>query len=184
MLGFEIDVVSKKHKPYTVTVQQTIPRLLVGAVLPGSVLGVEVDPNDREEVAIDWSIAPEAPGFHAKAGGESSGLADLPSRSRSMDDLLAHGRRAKATIASMRRMGRIGDLGLADPEDERSDDELFLVELDVKMAGRDPFSARLLHRVPDELVGRVGPGLELEVAVDRDNPDEEVAIDWDSAGNL
>jgi hypothetical protein len=35
--------------------------------------------------------------------------------------------------------------------------------------------------VPDELVGRVGPGLRVDVAVDRDNPTTEVAIDWSTA---
>ena len=74
-------------------------------------------------------------------------------------DLLARGRRADAVIVSMRRMGRIGDLGLAGPTDERADDELFLMELEVDTPWGDAVSSRVLHRVPDHLVGRVGLGV-------------------------
>ena len=185
VLGFEVEVVDPKGvAPYLASVQQIIPRILVGGVLPGSVLGIETDPEDPEQIAIDWSIAPESPGF--EKGGEAAeevlddALSDLATRRVSAADLLARGRRATAVIASMRRMGRIGDLGLADPGDERADDELFLMELEVDTPWGEAVSSRVLHRVPDHLVGRVGPGLKVVVAVDRANPGSEVAIDWEA----
>ena len=182
VLGFEVEVVGDQLAAYTAQVQQSIPRMLLGAVLPGSVLAVEYDRNDPSQIAIDWTVVPEAPGFAgAESEDEDDPLQALPARRRSMESLLAGGRRARGTIVSMRRMGRIGDLGLADAGDERADDELFLIELEVATPWGDDVTARVLHRVPDELVGRVGPGLRVDVAVDRDNPTAEVAIDWSTA---
>ena len=40
--------------PYPVTVQQRVPRLMVGTVVPGASLAVRVDPADAERVAIDF----------------------------------------------------------------------------------------------------------------------------------
>jgi hypothetical protein len=40
--------------PYPVTVQQRVPRLMVGTVVPGASLAVRVDPVDTERVAIDF----------------------------------------------------------------------------------------------------------------------------------
>lgn len=184
VLGFEVEVVTDRREPYAAQVQQAVPRMLVGAVLPGSVLAIETDPADDTHIAIDWSITPEAPGF-APSGDTADAAEPAPdalppeARRRSIDDLLATGRHARGVITSMRRMGRIGDLGLAPPGDERWDDELFLIELDIEMAGLEQVVARVLHRVPDHLVGRVGPGLKVDVRVDRANPEREVAIVWD-----
>ncbi len=181
VLGFDVEVVSERDQPYQASVQQAIPRMLVGAILPGAVLGIEVDPEDKQRIAIDWSIAPEVPGGTGAAAPDTDDVPDaLAGRNVSIADLLARGRRTRATIASMRRMGTLGDLGLTDRSDDRWDDELFLMELEVRRAGLDPITARVLHRVPDHLVGRVGPGLEVPVAVDRDHPEREVAIDWDA----
>jgi hypothetical protein len=43
----------------------------------------------------------------------------------------------------------------------------------------DRYAAQVLHRVPDEYVGKIGPGLEVEIAVDREDPEHQVAIDWE-----
>ncbi len=80
----------------------------------------------------------------------------------------------------MQRMGELVDLGLADEGDAGWEDDLFLIGLDVKLPGRDPYPAQILHRVPDAMVGLVGPGREVEVAVDRDDPEHQVAIDWEA----
>lgn len=40
--------------PYPVTVQQRVPHLVVGTVVPGAILAVRVDPVDVERVAIDF----------------------------------------------------------------------------------------------------------------------------------
>jgi hypothetical protein len=42
------------RSPYPVTLQQRIPRLMVGTVVPGVSLAVRVDPADAERVAIDF----------------------------------------------------------------------------------------------------------------------------------
>jgi hypothetical protein len=52
----------------------------------------------------------------------------------------------------------------------------------VKLPGRSEYDAEVAHRVPDRLIGRVGPGVEVEIAADRDDPERSVAIDWDASG--
>ncbi len=39
---------------YPVTIQQRVPRLMVGSVVPGATLAVRVDPADTARVAIDF----------------------------------------------------------------------------------------------------------------------------------
>jgi hypothetical protein len=62
---------------------------------------------------------------------------------------------------------------------EGADDRVFVIQLEVKLPGRDPYAATIGHRVPERLVGKVGPRTAVDVAVGRGD-DQEVAIDWDS----
>ncbi|MDF2442795.1 MAG: hypothetical protein JWR01_998 [Subtercola sp.] len=50
--GLEIDLPG--HAPYAVQIQQTLPNLRAGAVLPGSTVLVRVDPSDERRVVIDF----------------------------------------------------------------------------------------------------------------------------------
>jgi len=54
-----------------------------------------------------------------------------------------------------------------------------MIQLEVKLPGRDPYNATIGHRVPERLVGKVGPRTAVDVAVGRGD-DQEVAIDWDA----
>ena len=73
--------------------------------------------------------------------------------------------------------GDISELGVAPPDDAHPDDRLYILELEVKLPGRSPYPVRIGHRLPERLYGRVGPGMIIPVAVDRDD-DQSVAIDW------
>jgi len=96
-------------------------------------------------------------------------------------ELLETGRRGTARITSAQDVGKtIGDLGLAEPGDEEWDDSLFVFGLQVKIPGRASYAVQVAQRIPDDLVGTVGPGAEVKVAVDRDDPEHRVAIDWPS----
>ena len=56
---------------------------------------------------------------------------------------------------------------------------MFIFEFEVKLPGSEPYPATVVHGVPARLIGRVGPGLELPVAADREDPEHRVAIAWD-----
>jgi len=194
VFGFGLQVTRERQAPYSAQVQQAVPRMLVGAVLPGATLAVRVDPADPSRVAIDWASARAAGGrpaivpgaaTAAVAGASAAELAeavrDLPPEQRGdAAALLAHGRRATARITGARAVGTAGDLKLVPAGDPRAGDEMLLLDLEVKIPGRDPYPASVLHRVPSHLLGRVGPGLEVQVAVSRDDPEHDVAIDWEA----
>lgn len=194
VFGFEMDLEVEGAAAGAVSVQQVVPRMLAGAVLPGHSVAVKVDQDDPTEVVIDWSEMPApsgassaGPGTHsssdiAAALGDAirRGGSDAPEPPESAAKLLRTGRRGTARVTSVADVGEIGELGLAGGDRELEDDRLYVIGLDVKLPGRSPYPAQIGHRVPDRLIGRVGPGLEVQVAVDRDN-DQSVAVDWDAS---
>jgi hypothetical protein len=133
-------------------------------------------------VAIDWTQAPQ-PGARVASGmgpgmGEiSANMGEPVAGVGSAAELLRKGRRGTAVIRSATDSGDISDLGVVDATDPGRDDRIYVFELEVKLPGRSPYQARIGHRVPERLYGKVAPGMEIVVAVDRDN-DQEVAIDW------
>lgn len=186
VIGFDLEVTPPHGgDPYSASVKQVVPISALGSVRPGASVGVVVDPADPARVAVDWNRGvPEE--THRLSDRDPQALIaairEISSdRRHPTAETLARGRRGRGTITLMRRMGELVDLGLAAEGDAGSEDDLFLIGLDVKLPGRDPYPAQILHRVPDDLVGRVGPGLEVEVAVDRDDPEHRVAIDWKAA---
>ncbi len=190
VFGFELDLEVDGLPPGTASVQQVVPRMLAGAVLPGHSVAVKVDREDSSEVVIDWSETPVAaadPGAgRAPGSAEIAEALGAALRERggggveppeSAADLLRSGRRGTATLTSVADVGEIGELGLAGGDSELEDDRLYVIGMDVKLPGRSPYPAQIGHRVPDRLIGRIGPGLQVPVAVDRDD-DQSVAIDW------
>jgi hypothetical protein len=181
VLVFALDL-DVPGSPATVEIRQRMPRFLVAMALPGTTVQVVADPKDPSVVAIDWSQAPQ-PGAGV-AGGMGQGMEEISAHMGepvaavgSAAELLRKGRRGTAVIRSATDSGDISDLGLVDSSDPGRDDRIYVLELEVKLPGRSPYPARVGHRVPERLYGKVAPGMEIEVAVDRDN-DQEVAIDW------
>lgn len=66
MVRFDLEVRRPGAPPYLVRHRETVPRLIVGGVFPGSVLAVRVDPADPARLTIDWDIPPTGqPLWHA-----------------------------------------------------------------------------------------------------------------------
>ena len=152
--AFTLDVAVDDGIPYRVHIRQLVSRVLMGAVLPGSRVGVVVDPVERELVTIDWSQAHEAPPSNPSGGG----VPNLEgAKVGSAAELLSRGRRGTAVITAMQDMGDISDLNLAEPGSAGDDDRVFLVQLEVKLPGRQAYAATIGHRVPERFVGKVGP---------------------------
>lgn len=176
VIEFGLDVDVTVHAPYSTTIRQRVPRLLIGALLPGSPLTVRVDPTNREHLAIDWD---EGVGAVTPAPSDDLARHAVGGPVVDAEHLLLHGRRATAIITAMEDAGDMSELGLAEVGLPREDDRLMILSLEVKQAGLDPYEVRVGHRVPERLVGRVGPRTKVDVAVDSAD-DHTVAIDWGS----
>jgi len=174
VIEFGLDVDSSAHPPYSATIRQRAPRLLIGAFLPGSTVTVVVDPTDRDHLAIDWQSGPSAvdPVVQKPTPAGAGGMRDI-------EELLRTGRRATALITSMEDAGDMSELGLVEVGASGDDDRLFIIGLEVKQSGLSPYEVRVAHRVPERLLGRVGPRTRVDVGVDRDD-DHAVGIDWDT----
>lgn len=180
--GLDVDI---PGSPPMVEIKQRVPRFLLGAVMPGSMVAAVADPADPARVGIDWTVPPQ-PGSAAGQAAVGSGLEQISEHMgepvaevSSAAETLRKGRRGTAVIKAAKDSGDISDLGLVDASDAGRDDRVYVLELEVKLPGRAPYPARIGHRVPERLFGRIGPGMEVDVAVDRDN-EQGVAIDWDS----
>lgn len=190
VFGFGLQITREGQEAYSVEVQQAVPRMLVGAVLPGATLAVKVDPADPARVAIDWSTLPAAGSAAASlsalvAAAAPEEVAEAiralsPEQRGSAAELLARGRRGTAHLVGIRDMGDAVELGLMAADDERAGARVALLELEVKLPGKEPYRAEVLHWLPARLEGRVGPGRTLVVAVGRDDPEHEVAVDWEA----
>lgn len=159
--------------PYTTTIRQLVPGFW-GPLHPGMVVGVVVARDDPSHLAIDWDaeVAPRSPSADTVEEGH-------PNPIRDVDGLLRVGRRAKAIIISMRDAGDMSELGLVEVGSLGDDDRLFIVDMEIQLAGLESYEVRVAHPVPERLVGRVGPRTKVDVAIDRED-DQAVAIDWSS----
>jgi hypothetical protein len=126
-------------------------------------------------LAIDWDAQPVLEHVPDEVKPTPGGVRDI-------EELLRTGRHATATITSVEDAGDMSELGLVEVDAPGQDDRLFIIGLEVKQAGMSPYEVRVGHRVPERLVGRIGPRTTVDVAVDRDD-DHAVAIDWSSVGH-
>ena len=58
VVAFDLQVQPAGGPPYAVGHRQILPRLLMGAVLPGKLVQVWSDPVDTQRLTIDWSALP------------------------------------------------------------------------------------------------------------------------------
>jgi hypothetical protein len=158
MVVFELEVHRPGSEPYRVAHRESIPRLLVGAVLPGSHLAVRVDPSDPARLAVDWSQA-AGPTFRPAAAGQQVSAADI----------LARGVPAIVTI-----------LGTFSMNGMTADDGAPVVGFDLYVTGPyRPYEVRLAHRVPRVHLTRLVPGTRLPAKIAPEDP-QKVAIDWEA----
>ncbi|MCH7586074.1 MAG: hypothetical protein IH941_13110 [Acidobacteria bacterium] len=175
IVEFGLEVDTTPHAPYAITIRQRTPRLLLGAFLPGATVAILVDSTNREHLAIDWEAATDVGSRPTTSTVTTPAATDV----RDVEELLREGRRATALITSMEDAGDMSELGLVEVGAPGDDDRLFIIGLEVKQAGMSAYDVRVAHRIPERLLGRVGPRSRVDVAVDRDD-DHVVAIDWTS----
>jgi hypothetical protein len=184
LVGFELEVRLPGRAPYNVALEQGVPRLLLGGVLPGSIVTLRVDPADPDDVAIDFSAAPRAGGVPTAMGAPGAPLAGPAGTPpiaaiKTASDLLATGQRGQATVVAAQDLGMtVAQTGRQPERPEWLNDRIFLFTLEVHLDGQAPYTAQVGHRVPDDMVGQIRPGLTVPVAVDPATPQMSVAIDW------
>ena len=149
----------------------------VGAV-PGLGSSV-VSPSGGMDFNFDASGQPVAGETAALVGAVRSGA--LPTIKGSAAQLLATGTRGTAVITTAQPMGRtVRDINpQADPS--RLNDPMWLFTVQASVPGEAPFPAVFGHRVPLDKVSSLAPGVNLAVAVNLADRNNEVAIDWDNS---
>ncbi len=158
--AFQLQVSGADGQPYSVALQQAIPHLLVGSVIPGSTVFVRVAPTDPQRVAIDFTQAP-LPAGGAAVGAERASAAEL----------LASGVSGTAQIQETFSVGNMT---------AHNGDPVIGLIMQVTLDGRPPYVTKNGQRVPPDRVAALVPGAVLPVKGDPASPDR-VVIDWDHA---
>jgi hypothetical protein len=146
--------------PYRATCHQGIPILALQALMtPGAVVAVRVNPQNPQEVAIDFDTDP--PTVTMSAGG--------PNR-RSAAELLATRTPARAVIIQSQPMGMRSPAGL----------DMYAFVVTILCDGHQPYQTQMVNPVPQSGIPLLYPGSNLPAKV---RPEEEgqVIIDWDAA---
>ncbi|TMR99874.1 hypothetical protein [Nonomuraea basaltis] len=155
MVAFDLEVRREGAGAYRVAHRESMPRLLVGAILPGARLPVRVDPSDHNRLTIDWQHAAE---YASPPAGQRVSAADI----------LARGVPAMVTVlGTFSTNGMTADNG--DP----------ILGLLLRVTGpHGSYEVRLAHRVPPHHLARVHPDARFPAKIAPEDP-EKVAIDWD-----
>lgn len=173
MVDFELEVTRDGAPPYTATVRQMLPRLLIARVEPGVTVGVKVMADDPSKVAIDWeSVSGSAPARPTQVI-ETGLFAGTPvGEATDAEEFLLSAIPAKAEIKQMSGTG----ITSTNPR-SGAQYEAFAFVVTVMPEAQPAYDAKLLQGVPPEHIGRFGPGATMPVGVNPDDP-TDIAINW------
>jgi hypothetical protein len=137
---------------------------------PGTEVACKIDPENPELV---W-LTPM--GFREPAEVDKVRRLELGGdRITDSSQLIATGRRAKATVLSSRPMGK---------KAPGTDDEFFLLDLELEPSDEpQPWKVSFGMRVPKGAEEMVAAGRQLEVAFAQPNDDDCVAVDWPASSD-
>ena len=155
-----VDVFMDNTPPFRATVHQGIPEMLIQQMAGGSaVVAVRVDPNNHQNIAIDFNSEP--PTVTMSAEGPNRGSAA---------ELLATGTPARAVIIASEPLGMRNPTGL----------DMYAFQVTILCDGHAPYQTQMGNPVPDKGKPLIFPGANLPAKV---HPEQEgqVIIDWDAA---
>jgi hypothetical protein len=191
VVKFQLRVEVPNRAPYDVETKETVPITSMGAIVPGTVVAVKVDPNDPTAVFIDWaqgiqpaagaaampqpSVADVAAALHDPAA-----MSTVPKGSAA--ELLRTGQPAQGFLKSFSDTGQTPrTAGATTTAPQFMDDPLYVLTVELHFgAGMEPIEGTVIHRVPRALAPTLRIGMQLKCAVDPGNPTREFAIDWDA----
>lgn len=225
--------------PYQAETTHAVPRLYVPMVMPGTRMGVKIDPRNPLRVVPDWNRlnapaldttegaagvgtssrtvtmtydgvpaagtggwagagggtgaggwagaaptlsfdtngVPSAGGVESLVGAVRSG--SVPTIRGSAATILATDTHGTAIITTAMPLGKTAGQVNPSIDPSQANDPIWVFTVEVTLAGQAPFPAVFGHRVPVAKVAALAPGVRLTVAVDPQNPNQDVAIDWD-----
>ena len=142
----------------------------MSAAAPGSI------PGSKPTLSFDADGVPSASGVESLLGAVRSG--SVPTIRGSYETVMATGTHGTAVITTAMPLGKTA--GQVNPavNPERFNYPVWVFTVEVSLAGLQPQPAVFGHFVPPEKVGLLAPGIKLSVAVDPQNPYQDVAIDW------
>jgi hypothetical protein len=152
------------HDTYEKIVKEYIPLIMLGRLGTGEPLPVRVDPNNRDNLIIDWSSAgPVRVGHVPIAPGPSPAEADAIKQR-----VLATGVPATARVLTVNYTGQLDEQGRP----------VYDVQLHIQVDGRPPMTGPARIGVPLEHVSSMQVGAVIPLKVDQFNP-AVMAADWD-----
>jgi hypothetical protein len=158
VVDFTLLVTLPGFAPYAAKVRQLLPYLLVGSVLPDSMLFVRVDPNNSGRVAVDFSQMLPANGSPAMVQGTP----------QSGDEVRATGTSGVGLIQQTFSVGSIT---------APNGDPVLGIIMNVSYPGHPAFLSKNGQRVPRDKLSLVVPGATFPVKGDPAKHDF-VVIDW------
>jgi hypothetical protein len=179
-----LEVSSEMQGPYQVTLKEYVPLMLLGALTSGRPLPVKVDPQNPQNVVIEWENAmsggmqmgggmPMGGGMAVGAGGQVMQGTGPPAGERSEDTkkrVLETGISGQARVVSANKTGQ------NDPEGR----PIFDLQLEVQLPGYPPINAPAKVGIPHERVDQLEPGDTVPIKADPANI-SVMAVDWDNA---
>jgi hypothetical protein len=134
------------------------------------------DAARRQAPGTPVGTAPQTAGAAPQTAGTAPQTKGVGGPRRSAAELLASGQRMTAVVREFSPSGKtVGDL---DPTLPDPGDPVYLVKVQLPIAGSSPIESVFMNRVPVAKVTTLRLGAQLNVAVNPANPSHEVAIDW------
>ncbi|MEA9986542.1 MULTISPECIES: hypothetical protein [Subtercola] len=179
IISFQLEVAVPGREAYSIVTNQTVPYLLVGAIIPGSTVFVKVDANNPGRLAIDFeNIIPNAgsSGVGLPGGGLSG--ANLPSSGTQGGT----GVGGAMSGASMLRTGQPGTAILQQTFSvgnitAPNGDPVLGVIMQITYPGLAPLIGKNGQRIPRARYEHVVAGAQFPIKGNPGNPDL-FAIDW------
>lgn len=180
MFKFTLDVRRQDGSVHRATVRQVVDRTSLGALVPGIVVPVRVDPRKPARVAIDsqGTLGPGQP-----AGQVYPATPDMPASNRALTaaDVIRDGVRATATVQSVAMTGQTYGQHWPDrAEPSNRDDPTVVMTMNVAGTDGATFGAKGIYRVPAHQLVRLSPGTSVPVAyLPGPNAENSTCVDWD-----
>jgi hypothetical protein len=155
-----LNVVMDSTPPFTATCHQGVPILSLQALMSGgAVVAVRVNPQNHQEVAMDFDSEP--PTVTMSADGPNRGSAA---------ELLATGTAARAVIIQSQPLGMRSPSGV----------DVYALVVTILCDGHQPYQTQVGNPVPPSGLPLLYPGSNLPAKV-RPEEQGQVIIDWEAA---
>ncbi len=219
MVKLELQVSISGRSPYRVSRRATVPRLAAGLVTPGASVPVRVDPEDPDELRIEWNglspaggpvvPADRPPAETTPAGADGSGLvpegildpqvrdrvnavlAGLQPAEAGSGQTLEPGRTVgieppltidlrglgQGPATAEARDGRATVQAYSDTGVEADEGRLYTLDLEVRLAGRAPYTVKHAAVLDRDAASRLFRGASFPVRVDPGD-EKRLAVEW------